>query len=105
MDMKEINTEINRLECADTNYTNCSKLATLYTVRNGLVPESAHESTQNVSTSGYSYASSPPKSEFIQAFMDAPLDDAVEILDKHMNIIKTLYPKEYSVIIRKLIEL
>lgn len=99
MDIVEINEEITKLEKADTNYTNCGKLATLYTVKNGLDIHS--KSTQNVGSYGYSYASEP-ESEFIQAFKAAPEQEALQVLDKHMQCIKALYPREYKTILNKL---
>lgn len=97
MDMNEIQSEIQRLEDADTNYTNCGKLATLYTVRNGLRPEEPH-----IDNYSYSYANAPIQSEFINICMAAGFETVLGVLDEHMECIKALYPKEYNSIIRKL---
>lgn len=97
MDIREIETEIDRLERADTTYPNCGKLATLYTIRN----EYASAQESNHQKSNYSYASAP-SSEFITAFLNADQNHAFRVLDEHMECIKALYPKEYIQIIRKL---
>lgn len=101
MDMNEITTEINRLECADTTYSNCDKLATLYTVRNGLAPH--EEYTQKVIRS-YSYATSP-NSDFVRAFQSVPIEYALNVLDEHMEAIRALYPREYRALMKKLTDI
>ena len=89
IDLDEINAEIMRLEYGNTTYSNCEKLSVLYAVRNGL---------QAVQEPGYSTASEPPGSEFVQAFQNAGAG-AIYILDEHMQAVNLLYPKEYQKII------
>ena len=89
MDIKEIEVEIDKLEQAETNYQNCSKLAVLYTIKDHF---------KSKKTAGYSYSAS----EFLLAVNEAPLDEALKVIDEHMEAIKLLYPKEYSAVIRKL---
>ena len=96
MDLAEIKAEIDKLEQMDTNYTNCSKLAILYSVydRNtkGDTPGNAR---------GYSYAAS----EFLNAAYNAPLDGVLAIIDEHMECINAIYPKEYRAIINRIKDL
>lgn len=99
IDLDEINDEIARLEHGKTTYASCEKLSVLYTVRDKLMPPEAKE--QRVSAREYSYAAAP-ESEFMQAVENAPLDGVFKIINDHMDAIKLVYPKEYSMIIRKI---
>lgn len=103
MDVREINSEIKRLENSDTTYTNCDKLATLYAVRDGLNPN--QEMKANVRPVNYSHASPQAQegaSPFIDAYLSADAEKALEIVDEHFETIRILYPREYEKVIRKL---
>lgn len=89
MDIQEIEVEIKRLEQEDNSYQNLSKLAVLYSIKDHY--------RDNRRITGYSYASS----EFLNAVANAPIDGVLDILNEHMDAVKLLYPKEYSVIINK----
>ena len=89
MDMHEIDNEINRLENMDATYDILSKLAVLYSIKDH------HQEKKKMS---YSHASS----EFAQAISGSSWDEALEILDEHMDAIKILHPREYSAIIKRL---
>lgn len=93
IDMNEINEEIERLERGATTYSSCEKLSVLYAVRNNARNQD----------SGYSYAEAP-SSEFVSAVKSKPLDDVLDILDAHMNVLKIVYPKEYDLIMQKIRE-
>lgn len=98
MDIREINEEIKRLENGATNYSAVEKLALLYTVRDHLgTPEEEKPVT------GYSYKPAP-QSEFLEAVNGAPLDDVFAILDEHFEAIRMIYPKEYTVVVKRIIE-
>lgn len=102
MNMNEISEEINRLEGAETNYTNCDKLATLYTVRNGLKgPQSMGASAPGTMKHSYSYSVSP-ETDFVKAFNALPKEYALSVLNEHIEAIRALYPKEYRALMRKL---
>ena len=90
LNLAEIREEIDKLEQMETNYQNCSKLAILYAIYDrNQKPDSRLQ---------YSYASS----EFLQVVAEAPIDEALAIIDEHMECIKALYPKEYSALINKI---
>lgn len=89
MDMHEITSEIKRLEAMDATYDILSKLAVLYSIR---------DHHQEKKMAEYSHASS----EFSQAISGADWDQALEILDEHMDAIRLLHPKEYTAIINRL---
>lgn len=88
MDRQEILDEIKLLENGDTNYTNCTKLAVLYSIRDNL----------KNNTAGYSYGSS----EYLLAVSKAPTEEVYKIMDEHLECIKVLYPKEYTAVINKI---
>lgn len=89
--MKEINSEIERLEQTEANYQNCNKLAVLYVIRD-------HMEQPKPKIAEYSYAGS----EFLLAASGAPIDGVLHVVDEHMECIKALYPKEYAAIIDKI---
>lgn len=91
MNLNEIEKEIERLEQMETTYDVCFKLASLYTIRD-------HQSRSERRTAEHSFS----RSEFYNAMYDAPFDEAMEILDEHMECIKLLHNKEYSAIINRL---
>lgn len=90
MDIRDIMKEIERLEQCDTTYQNCTKLAVLYCIRDHNVTDTKKAE--------YPY----PPSEFTQAFINAPADKALAVLDEHMDAIRLLHGKEYSAIIQRL---
>lgn len=90
MSATEIQEEIERLENEETNYSNCTKLAVLYTVR---------ENYRQLPSSSYG------SSEFLLACSTCPIDKILSVIDEHMECIKLLYPKEYALIIRKIKEM
>ena len=99
----EIRGEVERLEHSPTTYANVEKLAMLYQVLNN-APDQAERSERSAPVQKYSYASDSD-SEFVRAVQDAPLEDVLTILDEHMDAVRILYPKEYSMVIRKISEL
>lgn len=92
IDHNEIEVEIKRLEQAETNYQNCTRLAVLYCIRDHQKPQKASK------LDSYSYG----QSEFLMAVSEADINEALQVLDEHMEAIKLLYPKEYSMLITKI---
>ena len=104
MDIDEINTHIHKLKCGSTNWQSVEKLAALCTVRNELSEAESRESSpapqaEPVRQIEYSTRPQEPQSEFVEAASAVPFSELMEILDKHMDSIKLVYPKEYSSII------
>lgn len=94
MDIQEVKSEIERLEQADTNYSNCSKLAVLYSIND-------HHKSQPVSKAEkYSFGSS----EFLTVASRASIEDVLEVIDEHLEAIMLLHPKEYKAVINKIKE-
>lgn len=50
----------------------------------------------------YSYTAESSLSDFAQAAKKAGLAKTLDVLDEHMDCVKTLYPKEYAAILRRL---
>lgn len=99
----EIRGEIARLENGQTTYANVEKLAMLYQVMNNAPDQPVERSAP---APKYSYASASEfDSEFVQAVKNAPFEDVMTVLDEHMNAVWVLYPKEYSLVIRKIREI
>lgn len=101
LDLKEIEGEISRLENGSTTYHACEKLSVLYAVRNNL--GIYEDKNQRVYNSSYSYANAP-KSEFMEAVEGKDTASVLEIIDKHMQAIQLVYPKEYDLILQKIRE-
>lgn len=107
MDIVEINEHIRKLKCEETNWQNVEKLAALCTVRNELsegetrenVPAPQDEPARQIA---YSTRPQESQSEFVEAASAVPFSELMEVLDKHMDSIKLVYPKEYSSIIYRL---
>ena len=95
MDIREINGEIKRLEATETNYQNCNRLAILYVIRD-------HLDNSNVAPAA-EYL--PRDSEFLDVVSRAPMEGVLSIMDEHMECVKTLYPKEYSAVINRIMNL
>ena len=102
MDIAEVEREIRRCEADKTTWGNCEKLAILYTVKDHYADSDKMVEQPRRAMPQYSYAAAPPVSEFIGAAANAPPDAMLKVLDEHMEAIKTLYPKEYDAVVRKL---
>lgn len=88
MDVIEIDNEIKRLEKMDATYDILNKLAVLYSIKDHHVERMS--------------VGSRSSSEFIEAISGAPIDEALEILNEHMDAIKILHPREYTAILSRL---
>lgn len=107
MDIVEINEHIRKLKCEETNWQSVEKLAALCTVRNELNEAESRENSpapqaEQVRQIEYSTRPQEPQSEFVEAASAVPFSGLMEVLDKHMDSIKLVYPKEYSSIIYRL---
>lgn len=108
MDIVEINEHIRKLKCEETNWQSVEKLAALCTVRNELSEAESRENSPAPKPEPvrqiveYSTRPQEPQSEFVEAASAVPFSGLMEVLDKHMDSIKLVYPKEYSSIIYRL---
>lgn len=98
MDLSMIEREIRELECSETCYRACERLAWLYICRDHLrhvpiaetVPEMRHDATG---------------SEFVVAASSADPEGLMKVLDEHMEALKVVQPKEYEAVLKKIREL
>ena len=107
MDIDEINNHIHKLKCGATDWQSVEKLAALCTVRNELSEAESRENSPSpqpepVMQMEYSTRPKEQQSEFVEAASAVPFSGLMEVLDKHMDSIKLVYPKEYSSIIYRL---
>ena len=101
MDKAEIEREIRKVEADRTTWNNCERLAMLYTVRDHL--------DEPMPMPTYSYAAEPVlsgDSDFMIAVMGVGnMQKVFDILDEHMEAVKLVFPKEYSMVLRKINEI
>lgn len=109
MDIDEINEHIRKLKCEETSWQSVNKLAALCTVRDELEEAHAPESqTRALPTTDYQAAYSTaaePQSDFVAAASSVPFGGLMQVLDEHMKAIKLVYPKEYELVMRKIVSL
>ena len=82
----------------------CQLMASCYTILDHLFPDNSR-SDDPAPVQMYSMAPEPVEtggSEFVQAGREAGMSRLLEVLDEHMTCIKTLYPKEYAAVMRRL---
>lgn len=97
MNVRDIKAEIRRLENSTPSYPVFEKLAVMYTVLNNIEGRNPEPEPVQI------YAS--PKiatTEFGRLLMDIPIEDSLPILEEHFEAIKITYPKEYDMIMDKL---
>lgn len=110
MDIVEINEHIRKLKCEETNWQSVEKLAALCTVRNELSESESRENStapqpEPVRQMEYSTRPQEPQSEFVEAASAVPFSGLMEVLDRHMSAIKIAYPKEYELVMKKIMNL
>lgn len=104
LDMKEIDAAIAELESTKTNFSNCSKLATLYTVR-----EHAGRADRAYETS-YSTAAPPETretgrygdSEFLRAVENKDMGSAWKVMDELMDTLQVVNKRVYDNVLKKI---
>jgi hypothetical protein len=104
IDKGEISAEIEKLEQGRTTYANCEKLSILYNVRDhiGNVSQAQVRSKSDATEPQPSFSRA---SDFATACEGVSKERIVEVFDEHMDAVRVLYPKEYSAILRKLVEI
>lgn len=91
--LDEIEREIKELEArGDTTYNLCERLAWLYIVRDHIRPE--HE--------GLRLTQKLDGSEFLALASGVNYSSLMEVLDRHMEALRIVQPKEYESVIGKI---
>ena len=109
MDIVEINEHIRKLKCEETDWQSVEKLAALCTVRDELeeahAPETQIQSLPPATYAAAYSAAAEPQSDFVAAASSVPFGGLMQVLDEHMKAIKLVYPKEYELVMRKIVSL
>ena len=98
---KELYSEINRLEnCENPHFSECQKLAVLYTIKNELYGENVPEtrSKQIVETVVDDYGDS----DFYRAVAEKNSEFVFDVFDELMSTLKIIQPRLYAGVLRKL---
>lgn len=98
LDLDEINAAILELENGETTLANCSKLATLHTVRDHLI---------ETDYAPYSYASAPVvavsgDSDFMRTISGRNNQEVMDIMDDLMDTLRVSMPKAYRSVMERL---
>lgn len=101
LNMKEISDEIAGLEAGDTNWASMQRLAWLYTVRDHLTSETKGSRPVFNATAGH-VNEIVSNSEFLTACSGVDIPELLQVLNEHMDAIKVVHNKEYSVLIRRI---
>ena len=94
-----INGEIASLEQKETTYVIVEKLAWLYIVRDH-IQMGVESRSLNVSRETTPKIEST--SEFLSVCSEVDIESLLNVLNEHMDVIKTVYPKEYTAIIDRI---
>ena len=86
-----IEREISELEARETSYAVCERLCWLYTVRDHMVAKMQEEAVGALGGS-----------EFLKAVSGVPLQSLLKVMDEHMEALKTVYPREYEAVMRRI---
>lgn len=109
MDIDEINEHIRKLKCEETSWQSVNKLAALCTVRDELeeahTPEAQIQSLPPTTYAAAYSTAAEPQSDFVAAASSVPFGGLMRVLDEHMKAIKLVYPKEYELVMRKIVSL
>ena len=105
LDVKEIDSEIARLEYVESSYSNYAKLADLYTIRNQM---KASE-TQSESVEAFPVATPVARvygdSIFLQKVAEKDPQEVWSIIDELMDTLRVVNPKVYQNIMRRIEDL
>jgi len=98
---EELLNAIQEMQSKPPTYNTCEKLATFYTLLSHLYSEGESR--------GYSYDVKSvfpvsTGSEFREAITGKDIEQVVDVLDEHMDMVKILFPKEYKAVIQRINE-
>ncbi len=107
LDIKEVEWAISELEKSESSFTNFSKLADLYAIRDRII--NGNEQNIKPATMGYSLAApqndaieSYGDSEFLQSIVGKSPASAWAVMDELMDTLSVVNPRVYNNVIRKL---
>ena len=94
---------IEDIENASSTFSDCQKLAILYTVRDHLFPEVPKEA--RVEVYAETYVETLGESEFTMALNGKSSKEAWAIMDELMETMEVLHPRIYNAVLQKLYEI
>ena len=94
MNLAEIVTEIEKLESAETNWTNVQRLAMLYVVKDHM--QAAPQAGAVPKCTG---------GEFTEACCGVDMQRLFDVMEEHMMVVKTLHPKEYRSVLNRIADM
>lgn len=107
LDIKEVEWAISELEKAESSFTNFSKLADLYAIRDRII----NGNEQNPEPVAMSYALAAAQndaiesygdSEFLQSIAGKPSAATWAVIDELMDTLSVVNPRVYNNVMRKL---
>lgn len=113
IDLREIRETIDEIKRNGTTVGQAERLALLYIVREHMEREEAERQNPENVERGYSLTAAPEpqvvsidhRSDFLTACDGARIDDVLNVMDEHMEAIRVLYPKEYEMIVNRIMNL
>lgn len=113
IDLREIDESIDELRRGGGNIRDAEKLAMLYIVRDHMRRDDGAEDAPAAYERGYSRTEAPaldviaatddaPQTEFLQVCVGVPTGALLRVLDRHMEVIKAMFPKAYARVLREL---
>lgn len=110
IELREIEETIEKIKSKGNSIEDARTLAMMYVARDYMMREMHAQGAEN-----YAYANEPQTvketpariqthgtSRFLAACNGVEMGKALEVLDRHMEVILVLYPKEYDAIVRQL---
>lgn len=113
IDRREILETIEKIKRNGNTISQAERLALLYIAADYMEREEGSGRESDVKIRGYSQAAEPlkrtidveAKSEFLEACNGVDIEDALEVIDEHMEAIRVLYPKEYNAVVNRIEEM
>lgn len=96
LSQRELDGAIREFEDAPTNYENCAKLATFYTIFDHLYgdPKTERKPQEVIGAHG--------NSEFLQLVQNKDAEEMWGVIDELMDTLKVLHPRLYEGVIQKI---
>lgn len=100
---RELFQAIEDIENASSTFSDCQKLAVLYTVREHLFPDMSKGARVEVLTE--SYVNVEGDTDFAQAVNGKDAKKAWSIMGELMEVVEILHPRIYNAVLQKLYEI
>lgn len=93
IDLDIVEAEIDRLEAKQTTYYVCDRLATLYNIRDHMMPSRSGKSATMPELHG---------SEFLEMCSNRSYGEVMDVIDGHMSALAVVNPREYQSVMERL---